>query len=306
MLLSPLAYAIPHWRWFLLVCFLMGLPFFCFQNILLESPKWLAGPAQQLGEAHSVLCQIAAINGRPTLPAPLEGCAPSSSDEKDDAEQGALRLLLFDARLSWRFIVMCFAWFAVSLGYYGVSMSASSIGLGVYISSAVLALAELPVYPAAVWLVEAGRLGRRGTTGGGLAVGGLCCLLSAAVPVENTSILVSLAIVGKGAISGAFGVVYLFAAELFPTNIRSRSMSMQSLVARLGSMAAPVIADLGQVSHALPFAIFGVPCLTAGVLLCTLPETAGQPLLNTIAEIKGQTAVRPCLCDYTAVQTEES
>lgn len=202
---------------------------------------------------------------------------------------------------------MCFAWFAVSFGYYGVSMSASSLGLNVYLSSALLALVEVPIFPAVIWLVEPARLGRRGTTAGGLAVGGLCCLLSAAVPEGNTSIMVTLALIGKSAISGAFGVVYLYAAELFPTNLRSRSMSFQSLVARIGSMAAPVVADLGGVSRALPFAMFGVPCLIAGMLLCTLPETAGKPLLNTIADIelplKTQTL---CPCDYSAVHTEES
>lgn len=306
-LLSPLAYAIPNWRWFLLVCFVLGLPLICFQNIVLESPRWLAGPGEQIDEAHAVLCQIAVINGLPPPPPPPKASKASNGDGKQEGEPGTLQLLLLDARLSCRFIVMCFAWFSVSLGYYGVSMSASSIGLNIYLSSALLALAEIPIYPTALWLVESGRLGRRGTTAGGLAVGGLCCLLSAAIPEGNTPIMLTLALIGKAAISGAFGVVYLYAAELFPTNLRSRSMSFQSLVARIGSMAAPVIADLGAVSHALPFAIFGVPCLAAGMLLCTLPETAGQPLLNNIEEIELPPKTQSiCPFSYKAVHTEEA
>lgn len=40
-------------------------------------------------------------------------------------------------------------------------------------------------------------------------------------------------------------VVYMFAAELFPTSVRSRSIGLQSLSARVGGMLAPMVANLG-------------------------------------------------------------
>merc|ERR1719215_2356928 len=146
-------------------------------------------------------------------------------------------------------------------------------------------------------MLKTERAGRRGTIAGSLAIGGGCCVLCAAVPEKLFSVSLLLTFIGKAAIAGGFGCVYLYAAELFPTDIRSRSISFQSLVARLGGMLAPIVADLGTVSRGLPFTIFGVPCLIAGALLCTLPETAGTPLLCTIDDIKAgsKRAGWPCL-----------
>jgi len=304
-----MAYSLPHWRGFLLLCFLLGLPMLCLQHLLLESPKWLGG-LTRYEDAHAVLCQIAVLNGRqapPPPPLPRAHTTGANAQNKDPemVEHGILRVLLCDPRISWRFLVMCFTWFALSLGYYGVSMNASNIGLSIFISNAVLGFVELPAYPLALWLVKAGRAGRRGTVAGSLALGGGCCVLCAAVPEDLFYVSLFLTFVGKASIAAGFGCVYLYSAELFPTDIRSRAISFQSLVARLGGMLAPIVADLGTVSRGLPFAIFGAPCIIAGALLCTLPETAGTPLLGTIDDIKADGKRRwPCLPRYKELEED--
>ena len=47
-------------------------------------------------------------------------------------------------------------------------------------------------------------------------------------------------LIGKVAISGAFGVVYMFTAEIFPTKLRTSLLGLCSMVGRLGSMLAPL------------------------------------------------------------------
>lgn len=54
--------------------------------------------------------------------------------------------------------------------------------------------------------------------------------------------LVGLAMIGKLCITGAFGVVYIHAAEIFPTVVRNAGMGTCSSFARVGSMLAPYIA----------------------------------------------------------------
>merc|ERR1712025_145687 len=147
----------------------------------------------------------------------------------------------------------------------------------------------------ALKLIEPDRAGRRGTMGGALVAGGLCCILYGAIPQEMSALLVTLALLGKAPIAAAFGVAYLFSAELFPTSVRSRSLSLMSLCGRVAGMIAPVVADLGSVSSALPFMVFGAPCLFSGVLLFTVCETAGQPMLNTIDDIVSRKG-RPWIC----------
>lgn len=50
--------------------------------------------------------------------------------------------------------------------------------------------------------------------------------------------------VGKFGISAAFAIIYVWSAELFPTLVRNSGMGSSSMMARVGSMVSPYIADL--------------------------------------------------------------
>ena len=91
---------------------------------------------------------------------------------------------------------------------------------------------------------------------------------------------------GKFAISGSFCVVYVFAAELFPTEVRSIAIGFGSIVGRVGGALAPFIILLQdeQGLSFLPYLIFGICGILSGVWALFLPETAGKPILQTIEE----------------------
>merc|ERR1711957_133980 len=150
-----------------------------------------------------------------------------------------------------------------------------------------------------------GFAGRRGTMIAGLTVGGACCLLCVFATTGSVLLLV-LVFTGKCGVALSFAIVYLYAAELFPTDIRSSSIGIQSLVARIGGMLAPIVADIGKSSQLLALVIFGSPCLLAGILLLGLPETRGQPMLNTIEDIPppGNQACLPCFRRYHELDEE--
>jgi hypothetical protein len=46
---------------------------------------------------------------------------------------------------------------------------------------------------------------------------------------------------GKFGASGAFAIVYLYTAELFPTAIRGTATGLCSMMARIGGIAAPQV-----------------------------------------------------------------
>ncbi len=50
-----------------------------------------------------------------------------------------------------------------------------------------------------------------------------------------------LAMVGKFAIAGSFGLVYLYTAELFPTEVRNIGAGLSTIGARLGGILSPII-----------------------------------------------------------------
>ena len=57
-------------------------------------------------------------------------------------------------------------------------------------------------------------------------------------------ITVVLANIGKFGISAAFAVIYVWSAELFPTMVRNSGVGSSSMMARVGAMVSPYIADL--------------------------------------------------------------
>ena len=79
-----------------------------------------------------------------------------------------------------------------------------------------------------------------------MILGGLCCLGSLILFEFDAfaSIIKWLAFGGKLFISISFCSVYVFAAELFPTQIRSTGLSFGAMIGRLSSFAAPLMIEL--------------------------------------------------------------
>merc|ERR1712037_431073 len=96
---------------------------------------------------------------------------------------------------------------------------------------------------------------------------------------------VALALVGKFGATARFAVVFVYTAEMFPTEIRSTAVGASSLCGRIGGIVAPPVATLGSVWLPLPFVIMGGFSLLGGILvLIVLPETLGSKLPDTMEE----------------------
>lgn len=127
--------------------------------------------------------------------------------------------------------------------------------------------------------------GRRATVGTGLIITGLaCCACSLLSPGWANIALASL---GKAACSGTWTVVFVYAAEMFPTAIRSAALAGTNQASRLGGAIAPGIIYVSEhlsLSEAAPFAVVGVMALLAAASLGWLPETLGKPQPDSIAD----------------------
>ncbi|XP_078505246.1 solute carrier family 22 member 16-like [Lissotriton helveticus] len=89
---------------------------------------------------------------------------------------------------------------------------------------------------------------------------------------------------GKFAIGVAFGLIYLYTAELYPTIIRSLAVGSGSMLCRMGSVVAPFCVYLMDVWIFFPQLLVGLMALLTGILTLMLPETLGRPLTNTFEE----------------------
>ncbi|CAH2325228.1 Hypothetical predicted protein [Pelobates cultripes] len=97
-----------------------------------------------------------------------------------------------------------------------------------------------------------------------------------------------LAVLGKGLVGGSFNCAYLYSGELFPTILRQTGMGFVAMKARVGSMVAPLVLMLWEISPILPSAIYGVAAITSGVAALFLCETRNQQLPDTVEDVESR------------------
>ena len=92
-------------------------------------------------------------------------------------------------------------------------------------------------------------------------------------------------LVGKMCITFSWAVLFLYTAELLPTEVRTSGIGSSSFIGRFGGMLAPWIELLGKNYHPyIPAIVFGCNALLAGLMAILLPETQGRELPYTIEE----------------------
>ena len=84
----------------------------------------------------------------------------------------------------------------------------------------------------------------------------------------------------RGFSQGMFNFVYIYTAEVYPTNIRTLGIGSASSWARVGAMATPFVAQvLLDQSLAAAVWVYGGVCICAAVCASLLPiETMGKEL----------------------------
>ncbi|NWU02299.1 S22A6 protein, partial [Urocynchramus pylzowi] len=177
-----------------------------------------------------------------------------------------------------------FVWFSTSFAYYGLAMDLQGFGFNVYLSQLVFGAVDIPAKLLSVLVISC--LGRRLAQGGSLALAGLCILANIFVPSELPTLRMAFAVVGKGALAASFNCAYIFSGELFPTVIRQTGMGLGGTMARVGSMVAPLVRMMADVSPVLPLVIYGAAPIISAIATCFLPETRNAPLPETVKDVE--------------------
>jgi len=112
----------------------------------------------------------------------------------------------------------------------------SILGGSLYFNFAMGSVSEVPATLIGAYLVD--KIGRRKTLSGGYLLGGLACTFCVVLAPGSDGQKYT-AMLGKFGITAAFSCIFVYAAELFPTVLRSAGMGMSSTAARVGGMAAP-------------------------------------------------------------------
>jgi MFS transporter, putative metabolite:H+ symporter len=265
------------WRWLLAISALPGVIIFFIRRDIPESPRYLLVNGQP-ERAREILAQVARYNGNSLPDLPLRPMEKTTQARSSDLLKPGLRRTT---------LLLWLMWFGISLGYYGVFTwlptffkDSGMALLPVYQNSFILALAQLPGYFSAAYLVE--KWGRRRTLAFYLVASGVFTYLFAAATSLN--MLVAMGIWMSFFTLGAWGAMYAYTPEAYPTNLRGTGMGTASAMTRISGALAPSmgIALMGY-SLALPLTIFALAFVISGVAALGLPlETSQKALEDTL------------------------
>jgi MFS transporter, putative metabolite:H+ symporter len=265
------------WRALLAVSAVPGVIIFFIRRDIPESPRYLLVNGQT-ERAQEVLALVARTNGVPAPSLPLRPI-------QKQAQTGVRDLLRPSLRKTT--LLLWVLWFSISLGYYGVftwlpnyfRMSGMEL-MPVYQNTFILALAQLPGYLSAAYLVE--KLGRRRTLALYLVLSGLFTYLFATA--NSLSTILWMGIWMSFFTLGAWGALYAYTPEAYPTSLRGTGMGAASGWTRIAGAIAPTLgAALMGTTLVLPLTIFALSFVFGGVAALGLPrETSQQPLADTL------------------------
>ncbi|XP_064635292.1 organic cation transporter protein-like [Lineus longissimus] len=249
-----------------------------------ESPRWLIS-RDRIDKAETILRKMAKWNRRP-LPADNKWLKEATEAEREAATKKKCTVfdLLRTPNLRKITLVIFLQWFTTSLLFYGLILMPTSFGANAFLTTALGGVASMSSYPICVFLMQ--KVGRRYTMGGFLFFGGLC--LFSAIPLLNRPDLqpltMALVMLAKCTFQGAFGTVYIFSAELFPTVARNIGVGTGSSFARAGALLSPQLARLEDLWRPLPLIIFGCMGVFTGVMNFFLPETLNKALPESLED----------------------
>jgi MFS transporter, putative metabolite:H+ symporter len=269
------------WRVALLMGALPALYVFVVRRSVPESPRYLLSQGRP-AEAEAVVQQIEREAG--------VGAAAPSPVAAASAPEARVRVSeLFAPRYLNRTIVLWVMWATMNFSYYGIFLwlPLQFVRKGFSLNDALLfnliiAIAQIPGYFSAAYFVE--RFGRKPTLVSyllGAAIGAYF-FGEAALAAQNIPAILFWGSVISFFNLGAWGVVYTYTPEMYPTRLRGTGAGWAAACGRVFAFLAPL-------SIAVQIAVFGgdetvflvftaVMILGGLVVLAIGPETRGRSL----------------------------
>ncbi len=265
---------IEGWRILFVVAAFPALVAAAARLLIPESPFYYA----RHGSLNKAAAVLARITGKTVDAATLSA---------EQAVPRAPLTALFSGPLARRSLVTIVTWIALNFSYYGLFLWLPLVlpDFGVaeltqinYVAWFLIAsaLAQFPGYLASMVLVD--RWGRKRTLALFLILGGVSGYLFATA-TSFLVVLASLVLVSFFNL-GAWGAVYAYTPELFPTQYRATGFGMAEGVGKVTSIAGPVmfgflLAYTGGI--VAPLTAIAVVMVLGGAFLATVgPETKGQ------------------------------
>ncbi|ASI99007.1 NiaP-like niacin transporter [Thermococcus celer Vu 13 = JCM 8558] len=236
-----------------------------------ESPRYLLTRGR-IEEAEKTVERILGVRAKLSVPG-----------ERKRASVGDLW-----RRYGRRTLMLSVAWFSIAFAYYGFFIwlprfLASTLGITVFRSFqyfVITAVAQLPGYWSAAYLLE--RIGRKKTLSYYLLLSGIAGLgFYFAARSGSEAAIISSAIAFSFFNLGAWGAIYAYTPELYPTEVRGTGTGWAGAMARIGGGIAPILAGriMELSGSALAVLVIAVVAIVGALDVLTLgEETMGRSI----------------------------
>lgn len=166
-------------------------------------------------------------------------------------------------------------WFTVIFSYYGMFLWLPSVVMAKGFTLVksfqyvlIMTIAQLPGYFTAAYFIE--RYGRKFVLVVYLTLTAFSAIAFGLATTEATILTAGICLSFFNL--GAWGGLYAYSPELYPTSVRSTGVGLATSVGRIGGVLAPLMVGMlvqREVAISLIFTIFFVTILTAQQLYCS-------------------------------------
>ncbi|VDM30949.1 unnamed protein product [Hydatigera taeniaeformis] len=315
-MLSPLAYWFPDWRWFHGI--LCMSTFFSFPSIFLfpESPRWLVSQHRKVDALHQ-LYKIYRVNVRMTIfkkkavPVTEEDFIRRIQEEASTLKanscnsapsphppQSQFRQVLktFRDRRMAQTTVQCILLFSGQLATtFGLIFYGSTVRVNIYLVNFLNATTQIPAtiisgllyryckrrkMPIAVMYILS------------LVILAIASIYNWVVRPESDLVLNICCNLALILLAAALNMVFMYVPELFASESRALGLGMASGLGRVGGIICPFVNALDSVIfHGFPIIIYIAILILEMMNLFWLPDTSGRNLLDNLEQKKEEEVV---------------
>ncbi|XP_041980245.1 solute carrier family 22 member 16-like, partial [Aricia agestis] len=296
--MGTVAWLVQPWRHFNMILSIPCFIIIAYYWILSESIRWLL-LRQKYEEAKKVLLNVARINKTKISDKSMVALmTPTTPSNLQMDRPNVVNAIIRSPVLLRRVCTTPICWITGTLIFYGLSINSTTLSDTMYLNYILTCAIEIPGFFFAVLVLD--RIGRRATLSAGFLFSAACNLAFIFIPNDLTSLRLIVFLLGKFMISAVMNSLYLYTSELYPTEFRQSLLGFSSMVARIGSMVAPLTPVLANYWHGIPSMMFAIMGVISGLLVLTQPETLGTKLPDTIAEAEalGRTKLKEVESTY--------
>ncbi|XP_022124534.2 carcinine transporter [Pieris rapae] len=284
-LLSGVTYVLRDWRSLALATSVPFFFYYLYWFVLPESPRWLL-MKERLEEANNILKTIARVNGKHL---PEEFTTKLQKQVLEQKEHGVKETKNANAfslcktpNMRLKTILITLNWCASEMVYVGLSYYGPAIGSNQYMSFFLSSAVEIPSYIVCWILMD--KVGRRWPLCLSMVISGIFCMVTVLLPNDAENETLILYLISKCFISASFLIIYPYAGELYPTELRGVGIGTSAYIGGLGLIIIPFINYLGTNNLVLPLVLMGALSVVGGLTALRLPETLHTSLPQTAEE----------------------